>query len=102
VRRRLVCGIVSADAVSSSDDEGEDEEGDEPPPRQLFFCCADDKKAGGIWYCPGGWSKCFHNACHAHATKPNGEPLDGTNKICVACHARMMEPGPRATRARTQ
>ena len=62
-------------------------------PRQRFFCCTDDKKPGGYWYCPGGCSHCFHTACAAEAKGPEGEPLDGANKVCVPCHVAAMSRG---------
>ena len=80
-----------ADAESSEDEELPDQEATIPS-RQKFFCCADDKKAGGFWWCPG-CSKCFHTACNAAA-----EMCDGSNKVCKACHERMVNTSGRVTR----
>ena len=82
-------------ADKSSSEEDEPADSDAEVERQIFFCCTDEKKAGGFWWCPG-CSRCFHNACDASATR------DGSNKVCVPCHAHMMSGSGRATRRRTK
>ena len=51
------------------------------------------RSPGGYWYCPGGCSHCFHTACAAEAKGPEGEPLDGANKVCMPCHVAAMSRG---------
>ena len=41
------------------------------------------------------YSKCCRHACKAHAVTENGDPIDGTIKVCKQCHAHMMAPSAR-------